>query len=151
MGWDAYAVMSQEAAGTWEGRHNPVLHSIFFRANEELIRIAGFGGQLLDGTLGSVSLPFLQCATPLKCIDYDDLEFFLFWSKEDVTLAYSQAVWTFACDSQFKGVYDAQYLNPPAYDILDIYDEDDFHYHKSQVRLFLEVCAANRLAIEFSW
>ncbi len=152
MGWDAYAITSREAADTWEGWNNLVIHTIFFKAKEEFVRRTGRGWQLFDGTLGGHSLPFLQCAAPLTCFDCDNQEGRLFWSKEDVIEANSKANWEFAREGRFRGICDALYEKPLSDDIFDLYyDKDDFQDEKWEVRLFLEACAENGLAMMFSW
>lgn len=149
MGWDAYAVTSIEAADSGE-RLNPALRAVFVEASEKVFQKRGRRGQL-DGTLGSTSLPFLQLATNLVCIDYDSQDGRLFWPKEMVQRANAQADWDFGLDERFKRVYDALYAIPPAYNILDIEDEEGFQGDKWEVRVFLETCAENDLAIMFTW
>ena len=149
MGWDAYAVTSIEAADSGE-RLNPVLRTIFVEASEKVLRKRGRPGQP-DGTLGSTSLPFLQLATNRVCIDYDSQDGRLFWPKETVQEANAQADWDFGLDERFKRVYDALYPTPPAYNILDIEDEEGLEGAKWEVRVFLGTCAENDLAILFSW
>ncbi len=119
-------------------------------ASAKLFQKTGRRGQS-DGTLGGPSLPFLQLATGLVCIDYGSQEGRLFWPKETVQEASAKADWDFGLDERFKRVYDALYATPPAYNILDIEDEEGLQGEKWEVRVFLEMCAENGLAIMFTW
>lgn len=150
MGWDAYAVTNLQWSEKGESRLTPFSHAVFEDANTQLIQRTGRGGTLIDGTLGSTSLPFLQCATPVACED-DNPEGLLVWPQETVIEANNSANWLFGRDARFKSFYDALYTVPPVYDIFDLYDEDWFQYLKWQVRLFLKACAENGLAIKFTW
>ena len=149
MGWDAYAVTSIEAVDSGE-RLNPDLRAIFAEASEKVFQKSGRRGNL-EGTLGGPSLIILQLATSLDCIDYASEDGRLFWPKEMVYKVNAKADWDFGLDSRYKAIYDAQYAFPPAYNILDIEDEESFQRDKWEVRVFLETCAENDLAILFSW
>lgn len=150
MGWDAYAVTSREVFDTGENEANPVLQALFTEASAKVLQKRGWPGQS-DGTLAGPSLPFLQLAANLVCIDYNSQEGRLFWSKETVQEANAKADWNFGLDERFKRVYDALYTTPPAYNILDLEDEESFQGDKWEVRVFLEMCAENDLAIMFTW
>ena len=151
MGWDAYVVTSREAWDTGQERQNAALRTVFDKVNAELVRRTGRGGQIWNVMLGGSSEPFLQCATPIPCVD-DSEEGLLFWPTETVKQAHIKADWDFAREGRFRSICNSLYQDPLPDDLFDLYyDADDFQSEKWEVRLFLESCAENDFAIVFTW
>ena len=134
MGWDAYAVRHGAPLGTPDERLDAELRAAFSSANEELVRQTGHGSDhLRDGELGGGSFECFEGATPIPCYEEHNADGELYWPPETVLKAHSVAKWNVPSWSTL-----------PPDDPLNVYDF-------LEARLFLEVCAAHRLGVWFTW
>ena len=130
MGWDAYAVRPEVDPGTSEDEFlTTALQERFRRASQELEGVVGNGSDNLGtGTLGGLSQGILGTGIP----DYDETsaDGNLLWSPDIVRRAQEQA------NREFEH-FEAE--------------NEEFLFLVAEARIFLRVCASQRLAIWFDW
>ncbi|MBV9851973.1 MAG: hypothetical protein JO250_20095 [Armatimonadetes bacterium] len=128
MGWDAQAVRSKSDLNDidWPKYDFNFLEA-FRVANEELERRTCFSGLVAQGSLGGPAQEFLARASPIPCYDSSNVDGELYWPPETVQQVQASANWEFAVE--------------------DIWDFCDYW----AARVFLRVCAEQRLAIWFNW
>jgi hypothetical protein len=129
MGWDAYAVIPEIDPRTSDGEFlTAALLEVFHRASQELARITGrCSDNLGTGILGGLSSGIITRATGVSDFDETSKDGWLLWSPETVRLAHKQAHWDFQLP------------------------DDDHSFLVTEARLFLDICAAEGLAIWFDW
>jgi len=145
MGWDAYAYRSVQdcliSLDSYEPKPHldPEMRQVFEKANAELKRQTGDGGEIIDGELGgSLSKKCLLLATPISCSTVGSKRGVLCWSPETVQEANALANWK--CRIEDEPYYNED--NPE--------DEWWIRHAKCEARLFLEACSHHGYAILFS-